>query len=259
MQEVDEKNRGRRKKRGRRTRNQQASEGWSADMQSLSVKALTLRQLGRLQSCKLLWAGYGLRQNVWCPRTLHTRQLWGSSAFLILGSHRPAVGGSNSLRRWPLHQLRFKSNKKKGAAKPMQEEGDDEDERDPEESDYEDELGDDPNSPKDYKDVEKFVQSVRYDVIMKAGLDMARNKIEDAFYSDKLRLNGQRLIKKSKSVKVGDTLDLVLSENHERNTVMLMRLIFRKVLGESNDKEKYKIALRRWKILELPKQEAFKP
>lgn len=58
-------------------------------------------------------------------------------------------------------------------------------------------------------------------------------------------------------VKVGDTLDLVLSENGETNTVTLMRVIIRKVLGESST-EKYKVAIRRWKILELPKDEAFK-
>ncbi|KAM4624978.1 mitochondrial transcription rescue factor 1 isoform 2-T2 [Polymixia lowei] len=233
--------------------------GWSSNMQSLLVQALALRQLGRLNPRQLLTAGYGLRQTDWCPRTIHTRQLWGSSAFLNLGSHRPAVRGRDSIRSWSVHQLRFKSNKKKGATKAMQEEEEDEDERDPEDSDYEDEVEEDPNLPKDYKDLEKYVQSFRYDVIMKGGLDMARNKIEDAFYSNKLRLNGQKLIKKSKSVKVGDTLDLVLSENRETNTVTLMRVILKKVLGESNDAEKYKIALRRWKSIELSKEEAFKP
>lgn len=59
-------------------------------------------------------------------------------------------------------------------------------------------------------------------------------------------------------VKVGDTLDLVLSENREENTVTLMRVIIRKVLGESST-EKYKVAIRRWKCVELPKDEAFKP
>uniref|UniRef100_A0A3B4BJ58 Mitochondrial transcription rescue factor 1 C-terminal domain-containing protein n=1 Tax=Periophthalmus magnuspinnatus TaxID=409849 RepID=A0A3B4BJ58_9GOBI len=128
-----------------------------------------------------------------------------------------------------------------------------EDEKDPEESDEED--LEDPNMSKDYKDLEKNVQSFRFDVVMKAGLDMARNKIEDAFYSNKLRLNGQKLIKKSKTVKVGDTLDLVLSENRDTNTVTLMRIVLRKVLAETTSTEKHKVALRRWKSLELPKEE----
>ncbi|XP_071378764.1 mitochondrial transcription rescue factor 1 isoform X1 [Centroberyx affinis] len=231
--------------------------GWRASMQSLLVQALALRQLGRLNPRQLLTPGYGLRRTEWCPRTIHTRQLWGCSAFPTAGSHRPAVRGRDAVRSWSVHQLRFKSNKKKGAARATQEEEEDEDERDPEDSDYEDEV-EDPNVPKDYKDLEKYVQSFRYDVIMKAGLDIARNKIEDAFYSNKLRLNGQKLIKKSKSVKVGDTLDLVLGENRETNTVTLMRVILRKVLGESNDAEKYKVSLRRWKSVELSKEDAFK-
>lgn len=225
-------------------------------MQSLLVEALALRQLGRLNPRQLITPGYGFKQTTWCPRIMHTRQLWGSSVCFTVGSHRPVVRGRDSVRIWSLHQLRFKSSKKKSLAKVLEEEN----EPDTDDSDYEDEVEEeDPNLPKDYKDLEKFVQSSRYDVILKSGLDMARNKIEDAFYNNKLRLNGQKLIKKSKSVKVGDTLDLVLSESGEKNTVTLMRIVFKKVLGESKDGEKYKVALRRWKNLELSKDEAFKP
>lgn len=120
-------------------------------------------------------------------------------------------------------------------------------------------MDEDPNQPKDYKDMEKFVQSLRYDVMMKAGLDLARNKIEDAFYNNKLRINGKQLIKKSKSVKVGDVLDLVLSENKETNSVTVMRVIPRRVLGESSNTDKHKVAMRRWKCLELPRDEVIKP
>ncbi|XP_078133086.1 mitochondrial transcription rescue factor 1 isoform X1 [Sander vitreus] len=236
--------------------------GWSANMQSLVVQALAMRQLGRLNPRHLLAAGYGLGQTEWCPRTIHTRQLWGCSAFPALGCHRPALSGRDAVRGWSVHHLRFKSNKKKGAARTAQadeEEDEEEDKKDPEDSDYEDELDENPNLPKDYKDMEKYVQSFRYDVIMRAGLDMARNKIEDAFYNNKLRLNGQKLIKKSKTVKVGDTLDLVLSENREKNTVTLMRVILQRVFSESSTTEKYKVAIRRWKCIELSKDDALKP
>lgn len=54
----------------------------------------------------------------------------------------------------------------------MQEEEEEEDDED--DSDYEDELQDDPGLPKDYKDREKYVESFRYDLILKSGLDMAR-------------------------------------------------------------------------------------
>ncbi|XP_069580018.1 LOW QUALITY PROTEIN: mitochondrial transcription rescue factor 1 [Brachyistius frenatus] len=229
--------------------------GWGANMQSLVVQALAMRQLGRLNPRHLLAAGYELRHTEWCPRTIHTRQLWGCSAFPGLGCHRPAIRGRDAVRSSSVHQLRFKSNKK-NASSAVREEDEDEDEKDPEDSDYEDV---DPNLPKDYKDIEKYVQSFRYDVIIKAGLDVARNKIDDAFYNNKLRLNGQKLIKKSKSVKVGDILDVVLSENQETNKVTLMRVVVRRVFGESSTTEKYKVAIRRWKSLELAKDEAFKP
>lgn len=55
----------------------------------------------------------------------------------------------------------------------MQEE-EEEEEEDEEESDLEDEFENDPSVVKDYKDLEKVVQSLRYDVVMKAGLDIAR-------------------------------------------------------------------------------------
>ncbi|XP_047467728.1 mitochondrial transcription rescue factor 1 [Mugil cephalus] len=238
--------------------------GWSSNMQSLVVRALAMRQLGRLNPRHLQAAGYGLGHTEWCPRTIHTRQLWGCSAFPALPCHRLPLRSRDAVRSWSVHQLRFKSNKKKSSSRAAQEEEEeeeqekekDEDEKDPEDSDYEDV---DPNYPKDYKDMEKYVQSLRYDAVLKAGVDIARNKIEDAFYSGNLRLNGQRLIKKSKTVKVGDTLDMVLSEDPEKNTVTLARVILRRVFGETSRTDKYKVALRRWKCLELSKEEAFKP
>ncbi|XP_035466702.1 mitochondrial transcription rescue factor 1 [Scophthalmus maximus] len=229
-------------------------------MQNLVVQSLAMRQLGRLNPRHLLAAGYGLRQADWCPRSIHTRQLWGCSALPTLGCHRPASHGRDSLRSWSVHHLRFKSNKKKAAARTAQEEEEEEeDKKDPEDSDYEDELDEDPNQPKDYKDMETFVQSFRFNIIMKAGLNMSQKNIEDAFYSNKLRLNGQTLIKKSKTVKVGDTLDMVLSENQEENTVTVMRVIIRRVLGESSKTERHKVAIRRWKSIELSKDDALKP
>nr|XP_057946550.1 mitochondrial transcription rescue factor 1 [Doryrhamphus excisus] len=229
----------------------------SSSMHNLVVQVLAMRQLGRLNPRHLLAAGYGPAQAEWCPRTIHTRQLWGCSTYSTLGCTRPTLCSRDAVRRWSIHQLRFKSNKKKSAAKPIHEE--EEEERDPESSDYDDEMDEDPNVPKDYKDIEKYVQSFRYDVILRAGLDIARNKIEDSFYSNNLRLNGQKLIKKSKTVRVGDTLDLVMSENQDAKTVTLKRVILKKVLGESNNAEKIKVSLRRWKFIELPQDQAFKP
>ncbi|XP_028853100.1 mitochondrial transcription rescue factor 1 [Denticeps clupeoides] len=225
-------------------------------MQSLLVPALTLRQLGRLNSLQLLSPGYGPAWGAWCPRALHKRQLWGCAGPLSprtqsLPKARASPGG------WSVHQDRFKGTKRKGSQRAAQEEEEDEEE-DPEASDYEDELQDDPGLPKDYKDQERYVQSFRYDLIMKAGVDMARNKVEDAFYGNKLRLNGQKLIKKSKTVKVGDVLDLILGEDKDSSSVTLKRIIFKKVAGKTSDADKYKVILRTWKNLNLPKMDVYK-
>ncbi|KAL8186334.1 UNVERIFIED_CONTAM: hypothetical protein K2H54_068795 [Gekko kuhli] len=138
----------------------------------------------------------------------------------------------------------------------VQEEEEEEDE-DEEISDSEDEFDDDLTVVKDYKDLEKVVNSFRFDVIMKAGLDIARNKVEDGFYNGELRLNGEKLWKKSRAVKVGDTLDLIIGEDKETETAVVMRVVLRKA-SEKNDNEKYKVTLRRWRNLKVPKQDVFK-
>ncbi|XP_040410332.1 mitochondrial transcription rescue factor 1 [Cygnus olor] len=152
--------------------------------------------------------------------------------------------------------LRNKSSKSsKRNRQTVQEE--EEEEEDEEESDLEDTFENDPNIVKDYKDLEKVVQSLRYDVIMKAGLDVARNKVEDAFYNNELRLNGEKLWKKSRTVKIGDTLDLLVGEDKETGTVVVMRVVLKKVSNKT-ESEKYKVILRRWKNLKVPKQDVLK-
>ncbi|XP_064156891.1 mitochondrial transcription rescue factor 1 isoform X2 [Anguilla rostrata] len=232
-------------------------------MRGWRAQAIILRRLAVLTSSPRDASSQSSRGTGACPRTLPARQVSSSVSTAALGAHlAPAL--------WISAQgccallVRFKSTKgsTKGGKRGKQEgqkEEEEEEEDDPEASDYEDELQDDPGLPKDYKDQERSVQSFRYDLIMKAGLDMARNKVEDAFYSNKLRLNGQKLIKKSKTVKVGDTLDLVLWENRETDTVALMRVVFKKVAAVTKDEEKYKVVLRRWKHLQLPTREAFRP
>ncbi|XP_051504960.1 mitochondrial transcription rescue factor 1 [Myxocyprinus asiaticus] len=225
-------------------------------MQSLSVQALALRQLGRLNSLQLLTPCHGSSLSMWCPRTLHARQLWGSAT---PQTHRTAMWPKSldARQNLPLHQTRLKSTRKKGRHIAVQQEEEEED-VDAEASDYEDELQDDPGLPKDYKDHERTVHSLRFDLVLKAGLDIARHGVEDAFYSLKLRLNGQRLSKKSKMVKVGDTLDLIISEDKEMDTVLLKRVILKKVVGETKDAEKLQVILRSWKNLQLPRKDMFK-
>ncbi|XP_072264819.1 mitochondrial transcription rescue factor 1 [Pyxicephalus adspersus] len=151
-----------------------------------------------------------------------------------------------------------KSQKKNRSGNTEEDEDEDDydkEEIDPEDlSDYEDELVEDSSIPKDYKDVEKAVQSFRFDVIFTAGLDISRNKVEDAFYSGKLRLNGEKLWKKSRAVKVGDILDFIVEENREAGTTTVMRTMLKEVLKEKTSTDKFKVVLRRWKRLTVSKE-----
>ncbi|XP_027022296.1 mitochondrial transcription rescue factor 1 [Tachysurus fulvidraco] len=227
-------------------------------MQSLfSVQALTLRQLGKLGCVQVPCVWNAVSVSLCGPRALHARQLWGSNAPLVQRSaallkHRDAARSS------PYQQTRCKGYKRKKGQTGNAQEEEDEEEEDPEASDYEDELQEDPSLPKDFKDQQKAVQSLRFDLVMKTGLDIARHKIEDAFYDHKLRLNGEKLIKKSKTVKVGDTLDLIVEEDKEKDAVTLKRVVLKKIVGETNNGEKLKVLLRTWKHLQLPKQDAFR-
>ncbi|XP_024058390.1 uncharacterized protein C6orf203 homolog isoform X1 [Terrapene carolina triunguis] len=154
--------------------------------------------------------------------------------------------------------VRLKSDKSSSKKKQtLQEEEEEEEEDEEKRSDSEDEFENDPNIVKDYKDLDKVVQSFRYDLIIKSGLDIARNKVEDAFYNGELRLNGEKLWKKSRTVKVGDTLDLIVGEDKKTETAVVMRVVLKKA-SEKTESEKYKVVLRRWKNLKVPKQDVFK-
>lgn len=103
-----------------------------------------------------------------------------------------------------------------------------------------------------------MVQSFRYDVILKSGLDIGRNQVEDAFYKGELRLNGEKLWKKSRTVKVGDTLDLLIGKDKDAETEAVMRILLKKVFEEKTAGDKYRVVLRRWKHVRLPRKGACK-
>nr|XP_033713621.1 mitochondrial transcription rescue factor 1-like [Tursiops truncatus] len=134
--------------------------------------------------------------------------------------------------------IRLKSNvsSKKSTKKTLQkveDEGDsDEDSEHHEMSEPEEEPEDDPSAVREHRDLGKVVQSFRYDVTLKTGLDIGRNKVEDAFYKGELRLNGEKLRKKSRTVKVGDTLDLLIGEDREAETETVMRILLEKVFED---------------------------
>ncbi|XP_030026352.2 mitochondrial transcription rescue factor 1 [Manduca sexta] len=78
-------------------------------------------------------------------------------------------------------------------------------------SDDEDDKFDDDDTSltKDSKVVKFSTTSMRADVILKSGLGIARNKIEQSFYECKIRINGKKLSKKSATVRPGDEVDVI--------------------------------------------------
>uniref|UniRef100_A0A4W5PSQ8 Mitochondrial transcription rescue factor 1 C-terminal domain-containing protein n=1 Tax=Hucho hucho TaxID=62062 RepID=A0A4W5PSQ8_9TELE len=141
--------------------------------------------------------------------TLHTHQLCGSS--MTIETHKLPTRWISAKTWSGLHQVRFKSSKKEV-----------------------------PSVPKDYKDMEKYA----YLQWLTDYFCLCFCKVEDALYGNKLWLNGQKFIKKSKF--------------GIKDTVTLLRVIIKKELGKSKDGDQYNVVMRRWKNLELPKQDAFK-
>ncbi|CAF0950564.1 unnamed protein product [Brachionus calyciflorus] len=98
-----------------------------------------------------------------------------------------------------------------------------------------------------FKIVQKHVPSLRVDSILAAGLNISRKKIDDNFYSSKLRLNGEKVLKKSFSVKENDHVDLIGDLDEKAGRRILKRVYIYKVFDESSKKNKPKVVMVTWK------------
>jgi RNA-binding protein YlmH len=99
--------------------------------------------------------------------------------------------------------------------------------------------------PDSYKELKVMVKSLRLDGMVAAGLRIARNKVDDLFLDSKLRLNGERVLKKSKQMNVGDYVDVVISSTDGSINVKRVRVI--KVSDQKTSTDKLKAHLRVWK------------
>lgn len=186
------------------------------------------------------------------------RNLTFTSAINIRASHNLIVivrPSTNDVKpRLPHVFVRHKSGKRKkvkgDSAQDDLELDDHSGDEDEGSSDQEEEEDDDFGAPKDYKDVTITVASLRADAVLKAGLGISRTKIEDQFYNGKLYLNGQKILKKSTQVAIGDEVDLVMAV-HEDNEHMLdvQRVIVKSVKEEKTKRGNSTLKVRRWKNL----------
>ncbi|XP_044730198.1 mitochondrial transcription rescue factor 1 [Chrysoperla carnea] len=100
---------------------------------------------------------------------------------------------------------------------------------------------------KDAKIVKANLNSLRMDLVVKAGLNIARNKVENAFYENKIRINEKKVVKKSANLRVGDEIDFIrgFSKNNS-NFLIVSRLI---ILDAIEKDENVTVVMKRFKSL----------
>lgn len=148
-----------------------------------------------------------------------------------------------SLLEWKsltLNQKRFKKGKKGRRQERVEEEEESEDE-----DEEVDELeGADPKLG--YQDINTTINSMRLDAVAKAGLGFPRAKIEEMFYDGRLRVNGERISKKSELLKEGDEIDAILGLNVENSEMLdVVRCQILKVDDKASSTGRAKVMLRK--------------
>ncbi|XP_029159334.1 uncharacterized protein C6orf203 homolog [Nylanderia fulva] len=80
------------------------------------------------------------------------------------------------------------------------------------------------------------ISSLRLDTISKAGFSTTRNKVEEAFYASKFRVNGEKVFKKSVEVDVGDEIDMISQRSLDNPGFLIVnRIVILSVSAGSNN------------------------
>lgn len=145
--------------------------------------------------------------------------------------------------------VRKKSTNSKGKSRTqaVRDEEDDDDESD-DESDTESDnifFEEDSDFPTNFRDIKVYMKSLRLDGVVSSGLNIARNKVDEYFLGSKLRMNGMKVLKKSKQMNVGDHVDLVASSEDGKLKVKRVRVV--KVESQKSNKDKLSVHLRVWR------------
>ncbi|KAF2886714.1 hypothetical protein ILUMI_19459 [Ignelater luminosus] len=152
-----------------------------------------------------------------------------------------------------LEIYRNKSKASKKKEKAAAEESDEEESEEEQSADFDSLIVD-----KHTKIMTTKVNSLRADVILKNGLSMARNKVEEMFYESKIRVNGKKIFKKSDLVEVGDEIDIIKSVSDSNPNFLIVGRV--EVLDVKPRNEGYAVRLRRCKSLTIENyEEPWKP
>lgn len=95
------------------------------------------------------------------------------------------------------------------------------------------------------------VQSLRADLLLKQGIGLARNKIEAAFYENKIRINGKKILKKSVSCKVGDEIDLIKDDVPSNLSHQVVARV--EILDTTANEDSITVKMKRFKSLTIEK------
>ncbi|XP_053678189.1 mitochondrial transcription rescue factor 1 [Anopheles nili] len=157
---------------------------------------------------------------------------------------RPWSPSTISLQSLPHYQQYREKSKKSGKqpARPADDDLDDDDDREDTADAYEDLLDD-----KLSRNVKTTVNSMRADLLLKAGLGIARNKVEALFYDSKIRVNGKKLLKKSAQLEPGDEIDVVRGPSPSNPEHLVVSRV--EILSVTPRTENLAVSLRRHKSL----------
>lgn len=106
---------------------------------------------------------------------------------------------------------------------------------------------DDYDAPSHFKKMTIHLKSLRADSLVSSALDISRNNVDEMFYASRLRLNGEKLLKKSKQVSERDFVDVVMERGSEEDQLMVKRVKVIKLSEEKTNKDKTAVTVKVWK------------
>ena len=149
-----------------------------------------------------------------------------------------------------MDQKRYKKGKK-GQKREAKEESDEESE---DEAEPVDEFDPDLIDGKaiGFSDTNVTLVSLRLDNVLKAGTTLTRNKVDDAFYKNLIRVNGERVSKKSTELTEGDEVDLIIGLNQDNQDLIdVSRVVIKKIEDKLSHKDRVRAKLRRFRNLTI--------
>lgn len=91
------------------------------------------------------------------------------------------------------------------------------------------------------------VPSMRVDALLKVGMGIARAKVDELFYEDKLRINGKKVFKKAQSCEEGDEIDIIREVNPNNPNLLTVSRV--EILTVKPKSDGFAVSVRRNKNL----------